>query len=340
VRPDTQPVVPDDLRELLDGELKHLPDKYRAPIVMCDLMGLTANEAAAEVGCPPKTLGTRLSRGRSLLAARLTRRGITVPAAVLALALGEYTAAAVPPALLTTTSRTATVFAGGSTMGIPPEVAALTKGVTNAMLGLPVKVALILGGGLVALVGMHSGSLAEHARAMSSPRAAIADANTPSGGTRAPRPARDPDLLHQLHMQLLDLIGLHPRRDDHAEQAALAVDDKKDEKPALSGKWSKKDAEPIISFEKESFRFSPHGKNEVIVLLCDYTRDKDGVVKAKITGYEGKEDAKKMIMEKLPVGTEFTFKWTTRKDGATLEELKGEKAELFKSHFEGDYESK
>jgi hypothetical protein len=64
------------------------------------------------------------------------------------------------------------------------------------------------------------------------------------------------------------------------------------------------------------------------------------VVKAKVTGYEGKEQAKKMIMEKLPVGTEFSFKWTVKKDAATLAEVKGEKAEVFKSHFEGNYEVK
>src|SRR5207253_1932502 len=113
-RPDTQPVVPDDLREILDAELKGLPDKYRAPIVMCDLLGLTTLEAATEVGCPPKTLGTRLTRGRSLLAARLTRRGVAVSAAALALALGQSATAAVPSALVTSTSRAATQFAAGS----------------------------------------------------------------------------------------------------------------------------------------------------------------------------------------------------------------------------------
>jgi RNA polymerase sigma factor (sigma-70 family) len=48
-RSDTMPVVPDDLREILDAELKALPDKYRTPVVMCDLMGLTTHEAATEV---------------------------------------------------------------------------------------------------------------------------------------------------------------------------------------------------------------------------------------------------------------------------------------------------
>jgi RNA polymerase sigma factor (sigma-70 family) len=336
-RPDTEPVVPDDLREILDGELKALPDKYRAPIVMCDLMGLTTSEAAAEMGCPPKTLGTRLSRGRSLLARRLTRRGVAVSAALLAVALGEHATATVPPLLLATTCRAATAFADGSTTGVSPAVVALTTGVTNVMLSFPLKVALIIGGGLLALVGLHSGSLGHHARAMHSPGAATtADANAPSqpGASRAARPANGLDHLHRMFLRHLhDLIGLG------TVQPVTATLDEKDEKPALTGKWLKKDAEPILQFEKDSFRFSPHGANEVIVLICEYTRDND-VVKAKVTGYEGKEQAKKMIMEKLPVGTEFSFKWTVKKDAATLAEVKGEKAEVFKSHFEGNYEVK
>src|SRR5262245_54821852 len=88
-RPDTPPDAWDDLREILDGELHALPAKYRTPIVLCDLRGLTTNEAAAEAGCPPKTLGTRLSRGRSLLARRLTRRGVALPTGLLSAALAQ-----------------------------------------------------------------------------------------------------------------------------------------------------------------------------------------------------------------------------------------------------------
>jgi DNA-directed RNA polymerase specialized sigma24 family protein len=67
-------------QEILDRELHALPDKYRTPVVLCDLLGLTIREAAARVGCPAKTLGTRLGRGRSLLAGRLTRRGVAISA--------------------------------------------------------------------------------------------------------------------------------------------------------------------------------------------------------------------------------------------------------------------
>ena len=57
-------------------ELGRLPDRYRAPIVLCDLEGLTHEQAAVAVGCPTRTLQTRLYRGRDRLRARLVRRGL------------------------------------------------------------------------------------------------------------------------------------------------------------------------------------------------------------------------------------------------------------------------
>src|SRR5262249_28119720 len=119
-RPESQTGSPNDLREVLDGELHALPDKYRAPIVLCDLMGLTTGDAAAEVGCPPKPLWTRLSRGRSLLARRLTRRGVGLPAAGLAAALAPDATAAVPPELLASTVSAASGFAAGSAASVTP----------------------------------------------------------------------------------------------------------------------------------------------------------------------------------------------------------------------------
>ena len=95
--------------------------------------------------------------------------------------------------------------------------------------------------------------------------------------------------------------------------------------------------------EKNVLTLTPHGENKVIVVQCEYTCDKEGLVKAKITGIEGtKEEAVKMIKEKLPVGTEFTFKWKAKDDAATLEELKDakEKIDLFKSLMEGEYGKK
>jgi hypothetical protein len=122
---------------------------------------------------------------------------------------------------------------------------------------------------------------------------------------------------------------------------ATSADDKKEQdKPTLSGAWVKKGAELKIEFSKDAVKIYPHGENAPIVFLCNYTVEKDGLVRATIAGFEGKEEITQKVRQKLPVGLEFTFKWAVKDDNATLDDLKGEKIEAFKSHLEGEYEEK
>src|SRR5262249_36164399 len=72
-----------ELRPVLDAELERLPSKYRAPVVLCYLEGKTNEEAARELGWPTGTVKIRLSRGRALLHARLSKRGLTLAAGLL-----------------------------------------------------------------------------------------------------------------------------------------------------------------------------------------------------------------------------------------------------------------
>ncbi len=67
----------DEFRRLVHQELAHLPERYRMPILLCDLHGLTRDEAAEAIGCPPGTVAGRLARGREQLRGRLARRGVT-----------------------------------------------------------------------------------------------------------------------------------------------------------------------------------------------------------------------------------------------------------------------
>src|SRR4051794_31493334 len=56
-----------DLRDRLDQELSRLPEKYRVPVVLCHLEGLTQEEAGRRLGCPTATVGVRLMRARERL---------------------------------------------------------------------------------------------------------------------------------------------------------------------------------------------------------------------------------------------------------------------------------
>jgi RNA polymerase sigma factor (sigma-70 family) len=136
-----------DLLPLLDQELSRLPEKYRIPIVLCDLGGKTHKQAAEQLGWPVGTVSGRVSRAKSMLAERLTRRGVMLAAgSLVALASEGSASASVPLSLITTTSRAAMKFAAGQAAAgvVSASVAALTEGVLKTMLMTKLKIATAL----------------------------------------------------------------------------------------------------------------------------------------------------------------------------------------------------
>jgi RNA polymerase sigma factor (sigma-70 family) len=95
----------------LHEELARLPRRYREPVVLCYLEGLTSEQAAVRIGCPAGTVWSRLSRARQRLRRSLVRRGVALPAAALAVGLTSPAQATPPAVLFDATVRAALGFA-------------------------------------------------------------------------------------------------------------------------------------------------------------------------------------------------------------------------------------
>ncbi|HMF11310.1 MAG TPA: sigma-70 family RNA polymerase sigma factor, partial [Gemmataceae bacterium] len=90
-----------ELCEVLDNELRRLPNRLRQPLLLCYLEGQTRDQAMRTLGWSLRTLDRRLAEGRELLRKRLTRRGITLPAALLAAGMAADLAPAAARPILT-----------------------------------------------------------------------------------------------------------------------------------------------------------------------------------------------------------------------------------------------
>jgi RNA polymerase sigma-70 factor (ECF subfamily) len=177
-----------EVRAVLDEELTRLPERLRAPLILCYLTGKTQDEAAQHIGWSLATFRRRLERGRILLRDRLTRRGLALSAALSAL-LAQDALAAVPVPLLTGTVETATAFAAGQGPVTSPSVILaeeLMKAMSATRLKLAAAVVLTLG-----LLALGTGFALHRALAgANKPAPAVAGADD--------KPPADPPMPRQL----------------------------------------------------------------------------------------------------------------------------------------------
>ncbi len=106
-----------DLARAIHEEVRRLPEKYRDPIVLCDLEGLTREQAADQLRWPVGTVSGRLARARDLLRGRLSRRGVALSAGLAGSLLVDRATAAVPAAWASATIEAATAVAARGAVG-------------------------------------------------------------------------------------------------------------------------------------------------------------------------------------------------------------------------------
>jgi RNA polymerase sigma factor (sigma-70 family) len=122
----------EELLARLDYELSRLPDKYRVPVVFCELEGRSRKEVARLLGVPEGTLSWRLAQAKKMLAKRLSRNRAELSVSAVAAVLS--------PEAVSATLRSSTVEAVLTAGAVPAQVLALTQGVMKAMLLTKLKI--------------------------------------------------------------------------------------------------------------------------------------------------------------------------------------------------------
>ena len=140
---------------MLDEEIKGLPEKYQAPLILYYLQGLSQAETARRLGCPAGTVGSRLARARERLRRRLLRRGLSPSADSLGIMLAtKEISTSVPTALVGKTVQAAMSAASGvASRAGAASLTTLVAGVSRTMTwARALTAATVLGGlGMVAI---------------------------------------------------------------------------------------------------------------------------------------------------------------------------------------------
>lgn len=122
----------------LHEEIARLPGKYRLPVVLCYLEGLSYEMAARSLHLTESTIRGRLARARKLLAVRLGHRGVAIATGLLAAGCPRQSSATVPSAMANATVQTAVQIVKDVAV-VRDAVTALTEGVLRSMLMTKIK---------------------------------------------------------------------------------------------------------------------------------------------------------------------------------------------------------
>lgn len=203
--------------QVLQEEIRRLPEVLRAPLILCCLEGLSYDVAARRLGVRQSTLRGRLHRARRRLEARLERRGLLAPLAARLANPGGLVPAPLSHSLIQSTHQVAARWAtvGGLLAGadaIPEPISALARGVIQAMFLQTTRVcgiAMILTMGAVGTLVVAQQEKGGASRSPETPKAAAAAAAAQEPPAQPPPPVDLARKMQQIYDKLAQPIELN-----------------------------------------------------------------------------------------------------------------------------------
>ncbi len=200
---DPDPLLPVELRSVLDEEIARLPEKQRLAVLLCYLQGRTTDDAAKFLGVPQGTVLSRLDAARKRLRSALTRRGVTVPAALFATAIST-------PDVTAEVCQRATAAAldylnSSAVISVPSQLAHEVTQMTARKTALGMMAAVVLVSGVGTGVGLVM------AQGGKSPPTKAADKPPADSAKAEPKPT-DADLEAKLRDRRLDELHMNQQQ--------------------------------------------------------------------------------------------------------------------------------
>jgi|GEM_PF-2478761 len=222
LRPSIVATPPDEPVPLLVEELNKLPGRYRDVLVLYYFEGQSCDAAASRLQQPVGTVKSHLARGRSLLQQRLVRRGIALPAVLIATGIPAEGAPFLPSELLRITASSASRYVAGVALPSASAVS-LAEGVLKSMLlnktGL---ISCITAGLATGILVVTHGQSVETPRPQPTATRAAAPPATPAARAALAKaisgdPASDP---YEMTFALIGLARAQNNAGDHANALA------------------------------------------------------------------------------------------------------------------------
>jgi RNA polymerase sigma factor (sigma-70 family) len=141
-----------ELCAVFDEELERLPEKYRLPLLLCQIQGRPYAEVARELGCSITTVYERMVHGQELLRKRLTARGLSLAAGSIAVLFATGGVNGAVPAAMSAATVAAAVAWAREGLKASDQMAAMILAV-KLWLGKLKFGILALGAGLLLIAG-------------------------------------------------------------------------------------------------------------------------------------------------------------------------------------------